>query len=112
MFSSARKVLLMIFWDSEGVVHTEQGNTVNSTKYVNTLEKLKVRLRRVSSEKVSIKTTLALTNVWKLVQLKILKTSGHYRTRLIAQILLRAISSFFQNSRITSRATVTRQTKM
>ena len=39
-------------------------------------------------------------------------SSGHYRTRLIAQILLRAISSFFQNSRITSRATVTRQTKM
>ena len=50
-------VLLTIFWDSEGVVHTEfleQGNTVNSTKYVNTLEKLKARLRRVRSEKVSI----------------------------------------------------------
>ena len=47
----------MIFWDSEGVVHTEfleQGNTMNSTKYVNTLEKLKARLRRVRSEKVSI----------------------------------------------------------
>ena len=57
VFSSARKVLLTIFWDSEGVVHTEfleQGNTVNSTKYVNTLEKLKARLRRVRSEKVSI----------------------------------------------------------
>ena len=50
-------MLLTIFWDSEGVVHTEfleQGNTVNSTKYVNTLEKLKARLRRVRSEKVSI----------------------------------------------------------
>ena len=37
VFSSARKVLLTIFWDSKGVVHTEfseQGNTVNSTKYV------------------------------------------------------------------------------
>ena len=57
VFSSARKVLLTIFWDSEVVVHTEfleQGNTVNSTKYVNTLEKLKARLRRVRSEKVSI----------------------------------------------------------
>ena len=53
VFSSARKVLLTIFWDSEGVVHTEffkQGNTVNSTKYVNTLKKLKARLRRVRSE--------------------------------------------------------------
>ena len=50
-------MLLTIFWGSEGVVHTEfleQGNTVNSTKYVNTLEKLKARLRRVRSEKVSI----------------------------------------------------------
>ncbi|GFR96971.1 histone-lysine N-methyltransferase SETMAR [Elysia marginata] len=57
VFSSARKVLLTIFWDSEGVAHTEfleQGNTMNSTKYMNTLEKLKVRLRRVRSEKVSI----------------------------------------------------------
>ncbi|GFR67701.1 transposase [Elysia marginata] len=57
VFSSARKVLLTIFWDSEGVVHTEfleQGNTVNSTKYVNTLEKLKARLRWVRIEKVSI----------------------------------------------------------
>ncbi|GFR71535.1 transposase [Elysia marginata] len=57
VFSSARKVLLTIFWDSEGVVHTEileQGNPVNSTKYVNTLEKLKARLRRVRIEKVSI----------------------------------------------------------
>ena len=41
------------------MVHTEfleQGNTVNSTKYVNTLEKLKVkaRLRRIRGEKVSI----------------------------------------------------------
>ena len=56
-FSSARKVLLTIFWDSEGVVHSEfleQGNNVNSTKYVNTPEKLKARLRRVRSEKVSI----------------------------------------------------------
>ena len=46
-------MLLTIFWDSEGVVHTEfleQGNTVNSTKYVNTLEKLKARLRRVRSD--------------------------------------------------------------
>ncbi|GFS13081.1 transposase [Elysia marginata] len=54
---SARKVLLAIFWDSDGVVLTElleQGITVNSTKYVNTLEKLKARLRRVRSEKVSI----------------------------------------------------------
>ena len=50
-------VLLTIFWDSEDVVHTEfleQGNTVNSTKYVNTLEKMKARFRRVRSEKVSI----------------------------------------------------------
>ncbi|GFR58411.1 transposase [Elysia marginata] len=55
--AGARKALLTIFWDSEGVVHKEfleRGNTVNSTKYVNTLEKLKARLRRVRSEKVSI----------------------------------------------------------
>ncbi|GFR74843.1 histone-lysine N-methyltransferase SETMAR [Elysia marginata] len=32
----------------------EQGNTVNFTKYVNTVEKLKARLRRVRGEKVSI----------------------------------------------------------
>ena len=51
------RLLLTIFWDSEGVVHTEfleQGNTVNSTKYVNTLEKPKARLQQVRSEKVSI----------------------------------------------------------
>ena len=110
-------VLLTIFWDSEGVVHTEfleQGNTVNSTKYVNTLEKLKARLRRVTSEKVSIihhdnarpHTSLETRTALDRLGLRTLPHPPY------SPILLRAISSFFQNSRITSRATVTGQTKM
>ncbi|GFS15908.1 mariner Mos1 transposase [Elysia marginata] len=56
VFFSARKVLLSIFWDSEGVIHTEfleQGNTVNSTICEHTGE-TESELRRVRSEKVSI----------------------------------------------------------
>ena len=52
---SARKVLLTIFWDMEGIVHIEfleQGTTINSERYVSTLRALKGRLRRVRQEKV------------------------------------------------------------
>ena len=47
--ASARKVLLTIFWDMEGIVHIEfleQGKTINSERYVSTLRVLKGRLRR------------------------------------------------------------------
>ena len=48
--ASARKVLLTIFWDMEGIVHIEfleQGTTINSERYVSTLLALKGRLRQV-----------------------------------------------------------------
>ncbi|GFS22650.1 histone-lysine N-methyltransferase SETMAR [Elysia marginata] len=41
--TSARKVMLTVFWDSEGIVHIEflkQGNTVNSEWYISSLSKL------------------------------------------------------------------------
>ncbi|GFR57520.1 transposase [Elysia marginata] len=53
--ASARKVLLTIFWDMEGIVHIEfleQGTTINSERYVSTLRALKGRLRRVLQDKV------------------------------------------------------------
>ena len=53
--ASARKVLLTIFWDMEGIVHIEfleQGTTINSESYVSTLRALKGRLRRVRQDKV------------------------------------------------------------
>ncbi|RUS74423.1 hypothetical protein EGW08_017817 [Elysia chlorotica] len=53
--ASARKVLLTIFWDMEGIVHIEfleQGTTINSERYVSTLRALKGRLRRVRQDKV------------------------------------------------------------
>ena len=54
---SAGKVLMTIFWDCDGIVHTEwlgRGNTVNSDRYVQTLQKLHSRLRRVRPEKQAI----------------------------------------------------------
>ncbi|GFO02178.1 histone-lysine N-methyltransferase SETMAR [Plakobranchus ocellatus] len=53
--ASARKVLFTVFWDMEGVVHMEfleQGQTVNSERYISTLRALK--LRRVRPDKDSI----------------------------------------------------------
>ena len=53
--ASARKVLLTIFWDMEGIVHIEfleQGTTIHSERYVSTLRALKGRLRRVRQDKV------------------------------------------------------------
>ncbi|GFR88170.1 transposase [Elysia marginata] len=47
--ASARKVMLTVFWDSEGIVHIEflkQRNTVNSERYISTLRKFSVRLNR------------------------------------------------------------------
>ncbi|GFO12124.1 histone-lysine N-methyltransferase SETMAR [Plakobranchus ocellatus] len=55
--ASARKVLFIVFWDMEGVVHMEfleQGQTVNSERYISTLRTLKLRLRRVRRDKDSI----------------------------------------------------------
>ena len=46
--------MLTIFWGCEGVIRMEfleQGNTVNSTRYVNILETLKGRLRSVRGGK-------------------------------------------------------------
>ena len=48
VIASARKVILTIFWDMKGVVHTEflkEGHTVNPEKYISTLRTLKARLR-------------------------------------------------------------------
>ena len=53
--ASARKVLLTMLWDMEGIVHIEfleQGTTINSERYVSTLRALKGRLRRVRQDKV------------------------------------------------------------
>ncbi|GFO16383.1 histone-lysine N-methyltransferase SETMAR [Plakobranchus ocellatus] len=53
--ASARKVLFIVFWDMEGVVHMEfleQGQTENSDRYISTLRALK--LRRVRRDKDSI----------------------------------------------------------
>ncbi|GFO14731.1 transposase [Plakobranchus ocellatus] len=55
--ASARKVLFNVFWDMEGVVHMEfleQGQTVNSERFISTLRALKLRLRRVWRDKDSI----------------------------------------------------------
>lgn len=52
--ASARKVMLTVFWDYEGIVHMEfleKGETINSARYVQTLIKLKARLRRIRKEK-------------------------------------------------------------
>ncbi|GFO11571.1 histone-lysine N-methyltransferase SETMAR [Plakobranchus ocellatus] len=54
---SARKVLFTALWDMEGVVHVEfleQGQTVNSERYISTPRALKLRLRRVRRDKDSI----------------------------------------------------------
>ena len=55
--ASARKVLFTVFWDMEGVVHMEfleQGQTVNSERYISTLRAVKLRLRRIRRDKDSI----------------------------------------------------------
>ncbi|GFR91431.1 histone-lysine N-methyltransferase SETMAR [Elysia marginata] len=55
--ASARKVLFIVFWDIEGVVHIEfleLGQTVNSEGCISTLRALKLRLRRVQCDKHSI----------------------------------------------------------
>ncbi|GFR79858.1 histone-lysine N-methyltransferase SETMAR [Elysia marginata] len=55
VIATARKVLLTIFWDMEGIVHIEfleQGTTINSERSVSTLRALKGRLRRVRQDKV------------------------------------------------------------
>ena len=52
--ASARKVLLIIFWDWDGIVlmeFLEQGQTVNSEQYVSTLQAVKARLRLVRRNK-------------------------------------------------------------
>ncbi|GFR88109.1 transposase [Elysia marginata] len=52
--ASARKVMLAVFWDSEGIVHIEflkQENTVISERYNSTLRKRSVRLKRVRPTK-------------------------------------------------------------
>ncbi|GFR72525.1 histone-lysine N-methyltransferase SETMAR [Elysia marginata] len=63
VIASAKKVLFTIFWDMEGVVHMEileRGQTVNTERYISTLQALKLRLRRVRRDKDSI---LQLDNV-------------------------------------------------
>lgn len=51
---SARKVMVTVFWDSEGVILVDvmpRGTTINSEAYVKTLHKLKNRFRRVRHDK-------------------------------------------------------------
>ena len=48
--SSAKKVLMTVFWDCDGLIHMEfleHGSTVNSDRYIETLRKLRARLTRV-----------------------------------------------------------------
>ncbi|GFS23622.1 histone-lysine N-methyltransferase SETMAR [Elysia marginata] len=57
--ASARKVMLTVFWGfrgncSYGQEVLKQGNTVNSERYISTLRKLSVRLKRVSPTKHAI----------------------------------------------------------
>ncbi|GFR97672.1 histone-lysine N-methyltransferase SETMAR [Elysia marginata] len=55
--ASARKVMRTVFWYSEGTVHIEflkQGKTVNLERYISTLRKLSVRLKRVHPKKHAI----------------------------------------------------------
>jgi [histone H3]-lysine36 N-dimethyltransferase SETMAR len=55
--ASAGKVLMTIFWDCQGIVHTEflkRGNTINSDRYVETLKKLRRRLQRIRPGKNAI----------------------------------------------------------
>jgi hypothetical protein len=50
---SGGKVMLTVFWDINGVVHSEfmpTGITVNSGCFVGTLQKLKARIQRVLYE--------------------------------------------------------------
>ncbi|GFS00580.1 histone-lysine N-methyltransferase SETMAR [Elysia marginata] len=55
--ASARNVLFTVFLDMEGVVpmkFLEQGETVNSERYISILRALKLKLRRVPRDKNSI----------------------------------------------------------
>ena len=55
--ASAGKVMLTLFFDVNGVVHTEflpKGTTVNSERYIETIMKLKARLRRVRPDNRAI----------------------------------------------------------
>ncbi|CAI6357430.1 unnamed protein product [Macrosiphum euphorbiae] len=48
--ASAGKVMLTVFWDSKGLIHTEyleKGSTINSIRYIETLKRLKKRIKRV-----------------------------------------------------------------
>ena len=50
-------MLLTLFWDWDGVVHTEflqKGQTINSDRYVDTLKRLRVRLQRTRKDKQAI----------------------------------------------------------
>jgi len=51
---SAKKVMLIIFWDARGVLYTEfltEGSTVNSDRYCATLLSLKRRICRIRLER-------------------------------------------------------------
>lgn len=52
--ASAGKVMMTIFWDCDGVIHTEfleRGSTINSDRYVDTLKSLRKRLQRIRRDK-------------------------------------------------------------
>ena len=63
--ASAGKLMLTVFWDSEGVVHAEflpPGTTINSERYIGTLRKLRDRIRRVRPNKEAV--LLQHDNAW------------------------------------------------
>ncbi len=51
---STRKMMLSVFWDSEGVILQEylpKGTTINSERYIQTLKNLKKRLKRIRRDR-------------------------------------------------------------
>ena len=73
---SAVKLMMTVFWDSVGVILVDfmsKGATINSDVYIDTLKKLKARIRRVRPAWKCLRfycnmTTLGLTPASKLVR--------------------------------------------
>ena len=72
---SAGKIMATVFWDIEGVILVDfmpKGTTINSDAYIDTLRKLKAKLRRVrphlDMSKVLLQTITPIIPVSKLVK--------------------------------------------
>ncbi|GFS09058.1 histone-lysine N-methyltransferase SETMAR [Elysia marginata] len=89
--ASARKGMLTVFWDSEGIFHIDflkQGNTVNSERYISTLRKLSVRLHRDNARPHASRQTEETLHKMNYVVLPI---------RFTAQTLRQVTFTFSQN---------------